>query len=552
MIAAAAVVVAVQSPALALFTRPDSVGANAFSTATLQSPTGLGVGISCAAGIRFRSAGKGSTDSGSVIVVNRPAGVATGDVMLAVLSWDGAASIAAPTGWTVIREDVQATLPKRQKLFYRVATAVEPATYTFTATGVAPADGVGVISAYRGVDTASPVDVHGGQAQVNPPDPLITAPSVTPTASAGRMLVGFFSASSKGVITSAPGMTERAEIQAADANDYALEVADEAIPPLVATGTRVAVQTGVDDLGIGQVVVLRAAGDPTLSSANLTWAATASPFASGYTLRRWNGAVLEQQQALSPRSTQSAVTGPLADGTSYRFELESVYQNWTSPPVDIVSTPACAQPGRPFACPVDPNLRACIRFDEDVAGTYVDGSGYANTVTHTNALLVPGVTNAAAHSAPTAHYQMADSASLDLTNAMTIEVWARLDSLPAGGRAGIIDNDGQYGLILYPTEGLRCTNAIGQAPAVVVPTGVWFHAACVWNGTMMTVYIDGMPASATSLSGTMPTANTNPVGLLNTSPVFDEPMDGAVDNLRIWSSARTQAQICADAGLSGC
>lgn len=549
MIAAAAVVVAVESPALALFTRPDSVGANAFSTATLQSPTGLGVGISCAAGIRFRSAGKGSTDSGSVIVVNRPAGVATGDVMLAVLSWDGTASIAAPTGWTVIREDVQATLPKRQKLFYRVATAVEPATYTFTATGVAPADGVGVISAYSGVATASPVDVHGGQAQVNPPDPLITAPSVTPTASAGRMLVGFFSASSSGTITSAPGMAERAEIQEPD---YALEVADEAIPPLVATGTRVAVQTGVDDLGIGQVVVLRAAGDPTLSSANLTWTATASPFASAYTLRRWNGAVLEQQQALSPRSTQSAVTGPLADGTSYRFELESVYRNWTSPPVDIVSTPACAQPGRPFACPADPNLRACVRFDEDVAGTYVDESSFANTVTHTNGTLVPGVSNAAAHSAPTARYEMADSASLNLTSAMTIEVWARLDSLPTSGRAGIIDNDGQYALILYPTEGLRCTNAIGQAPAVVVPTGVWFHAACVWNGTMMTVYIDGMPASATSLSGTMPTANTNPVGLLNTSPVFDEPMDGAVDNLRIWSSARTQAQICADAGLSGC
>ncbi len=549
MIVAAALVVAVESPALAVFTRPDSVGANTFSTGVLQSPTGFEVGIACAAGVQFRSAGKGSTAAGSVIVVNGPPGVQAGDVMLAVLSWDGAASIAAPAGWTVIREDVQATVPKRQKLFYRVATAAEPPTYTFTATGAAPADGVGVVSAYRGVDTARPIDVHGGQAQVDPPDTLITAPSVTPIASAGRMLVGFFSASSSGAITSAPGMAERAEIQEPD---YALEVADEAIPPLLATATRVAVQAGVDDLGIGQIVVLRAAGDPTLSSANLTWTATASPFASGYTLRRWNDPVLEKQHAISPRSTQSAVDGPLTDGTTYRFELESVYQNWTSPPVDIVATPACAQPGRPFACPADPNLRACVRFDEDVAGTYADESGFANTVTHTNGTLVPGVSNAAAHSAPTAHYEMADSASLDLTSAMTIEVWARLDSLPTSGRAGIIDNDGQYGLIIYPTEGLRCTNAIGQAPAVVVPTGVWFHAACVWNGTMMTVYIDGMPASATSLSGTMPTANTNPVGLLDTSPTFDEPLDGAVDNLRIWSSARTQAQICADAGLSGC
>ena len=49
----------------------------------------------------------------------------------------------------------------------------------------------------------------------------------------------------------------------------------------------------------------------------------------------------------------------------------------------------------------------------------------------------------------------------------------------------------------------------------------------------------------------MATSNTFPVSLLDTSPNFDEPMDGALDNLRIWHSGRTQAQICADAGLTG-
>ena len=29
-------------------------------------------------------------------------------------------------------------------------------------------------------------------------------------------------------------------------------------------------------------------------------------------------------------------------------------------------------------------------------------------------------------------------------------------------------------------------------------------------------------------------------------------MDGVLDSLRVWHSGRTQAQICADAGLSGC
>jgi hypothetical protein len=40
------------------------------------------------------------------------------------------------------------------------------------------------------------------------------------------------------------------------------------------------------------------------------------------------------------------------------------------------------------------------------------------------------------------------------------------------------------------------------------------------------------------------------MSLLNTSPLFDEPMDGAIDNLRIWSKARSQAEICAEQGFT--
>jgi hypothetical protein len=85
-----------------------------------------------------------------------------------------------------------------------------------------------------------------------------------------------------------------------------------------------------------------------------------------------------------------------------------------------------------------------------------------------------------------------------------------------------------------------------------VPVGVWFHAACVWDGATLTLYLDGQPIASMPSVGTMDATNVEPVGLLNTSPVWDEPMDGAMDNLRIWQVGRTQAQICADAGLIGC
>ena len=79
--------------------------------------------------------------------------------------------------------------------------------------------------------------------------------------------------------------------------------------------------------------------------------------------------------------------------------------------------------------------------------------------------------------------------------------------------------------------------------------GVWFHMACVYDGTILMLYLDGTPVAKMSSTGTMPTTNNNPVSLLNVSPAFKNPMHGALDNLRVWHSGRTQAQICADAGL---
>jgi hypothetical protein len=135
---------------------------------------------------------------------------------------------------------------------------------------------------------------------------------------------------------------------------------------------------------------------------------------------------------------------------------------------------------------------------------------------------------------------------------VTIETWVRVDTQPSSGRAGLIDNDSQYALILYP-DGLRCDTPVDATlPHVPVPTGVWFHAACGWDGATVTLYIDGLTVATMPTGGPADTSNTNPVSVLNTSPAFDEPLDGAMDNLRVWHSGRTQAQTCADAGLTGC
>ncbi len=287
---------------------------------------------------------------------------------------------------------------------------------------------------------------------------------------------------------------------------------------------------------------LTATSDTTIT---LDWTATTDTYADGHRILRATnpGGPYVQIAEVTPRTIETYVDNPPV-GTYY-YVARAFTTFWES-------ADSNEDPARPFSCPADPDLRACIRFDEDLGGTYADDSGYSNTVSHTNGLLVAGISDFAADGAPTRRYEMADSASLDLTDAMTIEAWIRLDSQPATGRVGILDNDGQYSVILYATTGLRCSDGVDNLPHVPVPTGVWFHMACAWDGADLTLYIDGMPAATMASTGTIATVNTDPVSLLNTSPLFDEPLDGAVDNLRVWHVGRTQAQICADAGLSGC
>ena len=184
-----------------------------------------------------------------------PTGTTAGDLMLVQLTVRGgsATTFAAPSGWTLLRRDNNSLLA--QAVYYRFATASEPASYSWT---FSPSNrAVGAIAVYRGVDTTTPIDASGGQS--NAASLSVTAPSITTTVANAR-LVGFFgTANGNAAFTPPSGMNERVDLgTSAGPNGATITVTDSTQAAAGATGTRTATAT-TSASNIGQLVALRPA-----------------------------------------------------------------------------------------------------------------------------------------------------------------------------------------------------------------------------------------------------------------------------------------------------
>ncbi len=180
-----------------------------------------------------------------------------GDLLLAAVTIRGTSTITPPAGWTLVRDDVNAS-NLRQATYWKSATGSEPATWTWTFSG--PRLAAGGIHAYSGVHATTPIDIHGGQA--NPSGTSLTAPGVTTTVASTR-LVAFYSMTTNATITPPPGMTERGEQIGTDPTRLTVIEGSDALQAAAGpTGTRVATAS-LAGLSIGQLIALRpAAGGP--------------------------------------------------------------------------------------------------------------------------------------------------------------------------------------------------------------------------------------------------------------------------------------------------
>jgi hypothetical protein len=139
--------------------------------------------------------------------------------------------------------------------------------------------------------------------------------------------------------------------------------------------------------------------------------------------------------------------------------------------------------------------------------------------------------------------------SLDITNAITIAVWAKLDS--ARSILSVCDKNGEsWRLQLYswnPAELGNDQTAIHFAGSL--PAGKWVHVAATFDGSVAKVYLNGTEAGHAARSAPFPSSASD-VHIGSDPFLQKEYFAGSLDDLAVWNralSAEEVAKLCLDA-----
>jgi hypothetical protein len=201
-----------------------------------------------------------------------------------------------------------------------------------------------------------------------------------------------------------------------------------------------------------------------------------------------------------------------------------------------------------------------LGFDDDPSdGLIDDTSGHGFGATCVSGLSCPtqvaGKHGMGLQFNGTSQYALIQHQPALVTTSLTVALWVYLDTqidqVAIGKPVGAASSD-SFALVAWSVANMKTcfetTNGVTAewacAPAVL-PTGVWFHLAGVWDGTLKSFYINGTRAA--SIAGPAIDFDTQDIvlGGDRNGGSFVYGWHGRLDELRYYDRALTQPEIMA-------
>ena len=135
---------------------------------------------------------------------------------------------------------------------------------------------------------------------------------------------------------------------------------------------------------------------------------------------------------------------------------------------------------------------------------------------------------------------------------MTLEAWVNPQTVSNAWRDVIYKGNDNYYLEATSSNGRPAgggtfgtgggtSKTFGASPLAV---NTWTHLAVTYNGTTLSLYVNGILISSRAQSGNVATS-VNPLEI-GGDAIFGQYFSGVIDELRVFNVARTQAQVQSD------
>ncbi len=162
----------------------------------------------------------------------------------------------------------------------------------------------------------------------------------------------------------------------------------------------------------------------------------------------------------------------------------------------------------------------------------------------------------------TQHVEVPDSASLDLTNAITLETWVSPQQLGSAGNNTILLFKGNIGVLTQQSYGMFYNNdgtvtfrvcdgstCLNAGTGVVLPLNTFSHIVGTYDGTTVKFYVNGVLTNFFPFSLGTIFNSTNPLIIGSNAGTFV----GKMDEVSIYNRAITQGEVTSifNAGTAG-